>query len=490
VFEERVGGDPVAMAEFHELSQSLAALQQRILQARMVPIATVSDQLHRAVRDLAKALGKDVKWEVEGGDTELDRGVLHHLGDSLLHLVRNAVDHGIETPGERVAAGKPPDATLRLRATQTGSELVIAVEDDGRGIDVAAVRRAAARRGVPVSSGDEDGLQLVFTPGLSTAGAVSAVSGRGVGLDAVRTAIEAVNGRIELESDVSRGTTFRLIVPVSLAVTPCLIVRAGADVFAVPMHRVLRAQSGPEVHVTHAEGREVIWHNERPVALASLAAVVGVAGDGPADGPVVVLAGSTRRYAFRVDALVGRRDLLAKGLGAHLPKSEVVSGATVAADGSVLLVLDIDGLIERARRTVGVVESAPADTVAPARGSLLVVDDAMTIRELQRAILERSGFRVRTAANGEDALAQLRSEPADLVLTDVEMPVMDGFELTSAIRSDPVLAHTPVLILTSLSAEADRQRGLDAGADGYIVKSGFDEKALVDAVDALLGTAA
>jgi two-component system chemotaxis sensor kinase CheA len=341
-----------------------------------------------------------------------------------------------------------------------------------------------------VSSGDADGLQLVFTPGLSTAGAVSAVSGRGVGLDAVRTAIEAVNGRIELESDVSRGTTFRLIVPVSLAVTPCLIVRAGADVFAVPMHRVLRAQSGPEVHVTHAEGRDVIWHDGRPVALASLAAVVGVAGDGPADGPVVVLAGSTRRYAFRVDALVGRRDLLAKGLGAHLPKSEVVSGATVAADGSVLLVLDIDGLIERARRTAGVVESAPADTVAPARGSLLVVDDAMTIRELQRAILERSGFRVRTAANGEDALAQLRSEPADLVLTDVEMPVMDGFELTSAIRSDPVLAHTPVLILTSLSAEADRQRGLDAGADGYIVKSGFDEKALVDAVDALLGTAA
>jgi two-component system chemotaxis sensor kinase CheA len=496
----RVGGvlatrfevEPEGIPEFSELSRVLNDLQERTMRTRMVPVATAADQLNRAVRDLSRRLGKLVAWEVRGGDTELDRGVLHQLTDSLLHLVRNAVDHGIETPDEREAAGKPRQATIRLHAMQLGSEVTIAVTDDGGGIDLDRVRSSAARQGVDTAGmSDEDALQLVFRSGLSTSEFLSDISGRGVGLDVVWASVEAIRGRIEVRSERGRGTEFRVVVPITLAVLPCLLITAGGQRFALALHSVILAQAGGTEAPAHADGRPIIWVDDQPVGISNLADLLGLPASEATNGPVVVLTGPSQRHAFQVDRLIGQRDVVVKGLGRLLPRLDLVAGASVDPDGSILVVLDPPGLVERARQTRPAPSAMTADAEHPGQlarrvVSVLVVDDALTIRELQRTILERAGYQVRVACDGMEALALLSDDPSDLVLTDVEMPRMDGFELTEAIRADPSLSNVPVLVLTSKSSDVDRQRGLAAGADGYIVKSAFDERALLAAIERVL----
>jgi two-component system chemotaxis sensor kinase CheA len=488
---ERLGVDPGAVDEVRELSRVLNELQEKAMRARMVPVATMTDVLQRAVREVARSTGKNVLWEARGEDTELDRGVLAQLSDPLLHLVRNAVDHGIESPVERAAAGKPEQAVVRLHAMQLGSEVIVTVSDDGRGIDVARVRSVASRHGTDASGlSDEEALYLIFRSGLSTASFVSDISGRGVGLDVVRANVEATRGRIEIHTELGVGTEFRIIVPITLAVLPCLLIEAGGRRHAIPMHSIVVAQA--EGEESRSEGHAVVWTGAKPVPLSNLAETLGLTPD--ETGPIVVVAGLTRRHAFRVGELIGQRDVVVKGLSRLLPRLDVLAGASVEPDGSILLVLDVPGLIDRARLTraragpaVGPGEDEAAPTPGQRRSRLLVVDDAMTVRELQRSILERAGYEVLTAVDGVDAMARLAEGPVDLVLTDVEMPRMDGFALTEAIRAQPNRSNVPVLILTSRASEADRQRGLEAGADGYIIKSAFSEDALVSAVERLLG---
>jgi two-component system chemotaxis sensor kinase CheA len=271
----------------------------------------------------------------------------------------------------------------------------------------------------------------------------------------------------------------------------CLLVEADGCSYALPFHRVVRSQADDAPNNTSAEGRPVVWVDRQAVPLSVLSETLGGAPAGASDGPIVVLADSMRRHAFKIDRLLGQRDVVLKGLSRALPSVPAVAGASVEPDGSVLLVLDPPGLIQRARQahpSHSQVEEAPAKAATQARRHrILVVDDALTVRELQRSILERAGFTVRVATDGLRALALLAEEPSDLVLTDVEMPNMDGFALTEAIRLDTALANIPVLILSSRSSDADRRRGLEVGADGYIVKSRFDEGGLLTAVNSLLG---
>lgn len=488
MLKDRFKLDPATCSEFTDLSRSLNELQDQAMRTQMVPVSTITDRLHRAVRDLSRAQGKDVRWEARGVDTELDRGVLHQLADSLLHLVRNAVDHGIESVAEREVAGKPPQGTIRLHAMQLGSEVIIAISDDGNGIDLERVSTQADRRGIDVSGlSDEELLELTFMPGLSTTDFVTDVSGRGVGLDVVRANVEAAHGRVEVRSERGGGSEFRVIVPITMAVLRCLLAEAGGQRFALPFHRVLLSQAHDPANRTNAEGRSVVWADDQAVPIQALAETLALATE-PCLGPIVVLADTSRRYAFQVDRLVGQRDVVLKGISQLLPHLPAVAGASIEPDGSVLLVLDPPGLIHRARQ-VGRATTAPIPSPRsdqPAR-RILVVDDALTVRELQRSILERAGFAVEVATDGHQALAQLSEEPPDLILTDIEMPNMDGFALTEAVRANPLLANIPVLILSSRSDDADRQRGLDVGADGYIVKSGFDETSLLAAVHRLLG---
>jgi two-component system chemotaxis sensor kinase CheA len=456
------------------------------MRTQMVPISTVTDQLHRAVRDLARSLGKDVRWHVEGEQTELERHVLQQLSDALLHMVRNAADHGIEPIERRTAAGKPAFGTVRLAAAQLGSEVVISISDDGGGIEVDAVRTAAAARGIDTADlSDAEVLQLVFRSGLSTARELTDVSGRGVGLDVVHSSVEAVRGRIEIESDPGTGTMIRLIVPITLAVLSCLVVEAGGQRFGLPLHRVVVVHDH-RVAITRGEGRTMLWRGDEPVPVTALADALGQPGGCAPDGPIVVVNGTLRRHAFQVDSLVGRRETVIKGLSPVLPRLDAVAGTCVEPDGSVLVVLDPPTLVERAhRRQSRAATTSPAESAA--RRHILVVDDALTVRELQRSILLRAGFDVSVAADGVDALARLAAGGIDLVLTDVEMPRMDGFTLTRTIRQDPALANMPVLIITTLESEHHRQQGFDAGADGYIVKASFDEAALIEAVGRVLG---
>jgi two-component system chemotaxis sensor kinase CheA len=491
MLKDRFGVDPASCAEFNELSRSVNVLQDRVMRTRMVPVGTITDQLHRAVRDIARTQGKDIRWQVEGADTELDRGVLNQLSDSLLHLVRNAVDHGIE-PADQRSGNKAAHGTIRLHARQLGSEVIIAVSDDGRGIDTQQVRERATRLGIDTAdlSADE-ALQLIFRSGLSTTAFVTDVSGRGVGLDVVMTNIEAVRGRIEVHSEPGSGTEFRIVVPITLAVLRCLLVEAGGHRFALPFHRVLLSQAHEPSRVIEADGRAMVWVDDQPVTVSTLVRTLGIADSGPSVGPIVVLTDTTRRHAFQVDRLVGQRDVVLKGLSRLLPHLPAVAGASIEPDGSIFVVLDPPGLIGRARHLHRAIEPPPvADSSHGPRRRILVVDDALTVRELQRSILLRAGFDVRVAIDGLQALAKLADEPVDLVLTDIEMPNMDGFALTTAIRAHATLANIPVLILSSRSSEADRQRGLDVGADGYIIKSGFDESNLLAAVNRLLGAMA
>jgi two-component system chemotaxis sensor kinase CheA len=489
MLKDRFGVDPASCPEYNELSRSLNGLQDRAMRTRMVPLTTITDKLQRAVRDLARSQGKKVRWDTRGTDTELDRGVLNQLSDSLLHLIRNAVDHGIESPQERVAAGKSPEATIRLHAMQLGSEVIVAVTDDGHGIDLDRVRERASRQGVdtePLS--EQELLELTFRSGLSTTAFVTDVSGRGVGLDVVRTSVEAVRGRVEVRSRAGHGTEFRIIVPITLAVLRCLLVEAGGQQFALPFHRVVVSQDAGTSARISAEGNTAVWVDGQPVPVSALDQTLGMGSAESAGRPIVVLADTARRHAFQIDRLVGQRDVVLKGLNRLLPHLPAVAGASIEPDGSVLLVLDPPGLIHRARHASR--EAAAPAPAAPAQarpGRVLVVDDALTVRELQRSILERAGFEVRVAADGREALARLAEGPSDLILTDIEMPNLDGFGLTAAVRADPALANIPVLILSSRSSDADRQRGLDVGADGYIVKSGFDEGSLLSAVNRLLG---
>jgi two-component system chemotaxis sensor kinase CheA len=369
--------------------------------------------------------------------------------------------------------------------------VVIAVSDDGSGIDVARVREAAGRTDrSAIEMDDEAALYLIFRSGLTTATKVTGVSGRGVGLDAVRASLNAVRGRIEVRSDPGIGTEFRIAVPITMATLRCLVITAGGQAYAIPLHSV-RAVLPPQPSA-QVGGRAMTMLDGRPVPISSLAAVLGT-GNG-AVGPSVVVAGLTRSHAFRVDDLVDQRDVVVKGLGELVPRLPAVAGAGVQPDGSILLVLEAAGLIERARRMDNGDRSQEAaggggheETVPQRAASILVVDDALTVRELQRSIFENAGYSVRVAVNGEEALVEISHERPDLVLTDVQMPRMDGFELTEAIRKQPALASLPVIILTSRGSDEDRRRGLDVGADGYIVKSGFDQAALLSAVERLLG---
>jgi len=339
---------------------------------------------------------------------------------------------------------------------------------------------------------DDETLQLIFRSGFSTASFVSDLSGRGVGLDAVRAGVESAGGRVEVRSTPGAGAEFRVVVPITLAVVRCLLVAAGGQRFAVPLPRVALVRAAADAPLLHAEGHELIDVAGEPVVVSELATALDIPSTRVGQGTFVVVNGTVGRAAFVVDELVGQRDVVVTALSSLIPRLEVVSGTSIEPDGSILLVLNPAGLVERSRRHA---PARPAGEGAPSpaggrSGRLLVVDDALTVRELQRSILERAGFEVTLAADGVEALACLAAAEFDLVLTDVEMPRMGGFELTEQIRAHPTLRNVGVLVLTSLVSDADRQRGMDAGADGYLVKSDFDEHRLLAAVDRLVGVPA
>jgi chemotaxis protein histidine kinase CheA len=460
----------------------------------MVPLQRVVAAFPRLVREVAAASGKDVALEIEGDDVELDKQVLDGVADALKHLVINAVDHGCEPPVERVAAGKPATATVRVTARTAGGHVVIEVSEDGRGIDEDAVRAKAVERGLLPADSTLSGsalLQVLFTPEFSTAATVTETSGRGVGLDVVKTSVDELGGSIEIRSSAGEGTTFALTLPVTLGVMRCLVARLGTERFAIPVTSVLESIGLADAGLNEVAGVTVITRHGQSLPLLDLGEALAVPGERNPRAALIVKHGD-RQVAWSVDRLEGETELVIKDLGSFIRRVPGVSGATIAGDGNVICLLDLRDIAERAIGLGGtgltsrrVAAAAPVDTRPKAR--VLVVEDSLGVRELERVILEGAGYQVETAVDGLDGASRLRDNPADIVISDVEMPGMSGFELTRTIRRTKGWEQVPVVIMTSLGNEEDRRMGLEAGASAYLLKGEFDQAQLVETVRRLVG---
>lgn len=480
----------------------------------MVPLRRVVHAFPALVRDVAGRTGKDVRLELVGEDVELDTRVLDAVADALGHLVTNAVDHGVETAADRIFHGKPATATVTVSARAAGAGVVVEVSDDGRGIDEDALRAAAVTAGLLPEASLLTGpplWRLLFAGGLSTRDEVTSTSGRGVGLDVVRAAAEGLGGSVDIESTPGQGTRFVLTLPVTVGILRCLVAAAGGERYALALPGIVETFSLGVEPVYEVAGAPCVERHGRAVPLFDLATALGAprraaAADRPAGSgrrsAVVVRHGADELLAWAVDRLEDERELVVKDFGGFLGRVPFVSGATIDTDGSVLLVVDLrelaaaagDGPVGPTATAVAPVaalvpgQRAPSDQVGPPR--ILLVEDSVGVRELQRVILEGAGYLVTTAVDGLDGAGHLGGEAVDLVLTDVEMPGMDGFTLTRTLRRTRGWENVPVVVMTSRGDEADRRAGLDAGASAYLLKSEFDQEQLLHTVRRLIGRAA
>jgi two-component system chemotaxis sensor kinase CheA len=480
-----------AAEDTRALAQTTGELAGRVRRLRMRQFAEAVHVLPRLVRDVATTAGKEIDLEVRGGEVEVDRSVLDGLREALLHLVRNAADHGIESPAVRERAGKPRRGKVTVTAALGGDRLTVTVSDDGAGLDVSAVRAQLQRRGLPVPGDDHELVRVLFEGGLSTRAEATAISGRGVGLDAAREAAARIRGRVGVTWEPGAGTTFTLECPPTLATIRALIAVAGGQAVAVPTSHVERLLRVRPEEIKHAEGREVIATPEAPVPLVALARLLPPLVVRPAAGPlaVVLLRAGERRLALVVDELVAEQEVVLRPLRRGRERLLHLSGAAILGTGRVALVLDPSSIVGAGLGLRGGsgVTVAPTEPAARARKRVLVVDDSITTRTLEQSILEAAGYEVLTAVDGADGWRALQEHGCDLVVSDVEMPRMDGFALCEAVRSSRRLAALPVVLVTALETPEQRLRGLEAGADAYLAKSSFDQQTLLDTIGQLLG---
>jgi two-component system sensor histidine kinase and response regulator WspE len=493
------------MGELDRFGGRVEQLSQRLydtaLACRMRPFADALPGGSRMVRDLARALGKQARLEITGDATQVDRDILEALDAPLTHLLRNALDHGIESPAARVAAGKPAEGVLRLHAMHRAGKLLIEVSDDGEGIDLDKLRTRIQTRGYAKAEtaarlSDAELLAFLFLPGFSTRDAVTEYSGRGVGLDVVQTLVRALRGAARIDQHAGRGTRVTMELPLSLSVVRSLLVDVGGEVYAFPLGLVDCTLRVAAEAVVSLEGHQHFRHEDRQIGLVSARQVLqdsdarGQAGD----LAVVVIGAGETVFGVAVDRLVGERTLAIQPLDARLGKVQDVLAGAVMDDGTPVLVLDVEDLLRSIDKLVSAgrlarVDARPDAPVVMARKHVLVVDDSLTVRELERKLLQHRGYDVSVAVDGMEGWNMLRAGRFDLVVTDVDMPRMDGIELVSRIRADAGLRGTPVMVVSYKDREEDRRRGLDAGADYYLAKSSFHDDALLDAVADLIGEA-
>lgn len=469
-------------------------MQNDIGGMRLVPFETIMGGFQRMTRDLARSLGKSVHLDVTGANVEIDKAVLDALKDPLLHVLRNAVDHGLEMPDERESAGKSPVGLIEIIVEQRGSEIVIHISDDGHGIDANRLRRSIVRAGLlsePETAmlTDDEARTYIFYSGFSTSETVTHLSGRGMGMDIVRDRVESLRGRVSVSSEVGAGTTITLNVPVSLTRIRCVLLRLGDQRFAVPSAMVIRMDKRARAETFTAEGREMLDVNERPLPVVSLGNILGIPAQTVDEDHLNFLAlqATDRSIAFEVDELYSEQELILKPLGPELARARFVSGASLLGSGEVIIVLDANDLVRRASGTVLPSRRFSMQEVTPEarRLRVLVVDDSITTRTLEKNILETAGFDVSVATDGAEAWEMLPLNDFDVIISDVEMPRMNGLELTARIKASPY-QHLPVILLTSLGKPEQREAGLRAGADAYLVKSRFDQGELLETIQSVL----
>jgi chemosensory pili system protein ChpA (sensor histidine kinase/response regulator) len=464
-------------------------LQQDLMRMRAVPFGSLSERLHRVVRQTARDLGRKAELAIDGAQVELDRGVLERIAAPLEHMLRNALVHGIEDPEARRVAGKAESGRVAIALRQEANEIVLVVADDGRGIDGAGLRASAVEKGLlgaDQALSEAEQVQLVFLSGVSTAQSVTELAGRGVGMDVVRNEVNAIGGRVEAASAAGRGTTFTIYLPLTLAVTQTLVVRAASSTFAVPsasVEQVLRAKSD-ELVALYEKG--AVAFQGRDYALHYLRALLGsrTATQIRDYNAVLLLRSGAQRLAVHVDELVGSREMVVKNIGPQLSRIPGVAGASVLPDGAIVLILNPAQLAIRgaapAVRTAVPEVAAEALRAAPL---VMVVDDSITVRKITGRLLEREGYRVLTAKDGVDALEQLKGELPAVMLVDIEMPRMDGFDLTRNVRGDPRTMDIPIIVISSRSAPKHKSRAAELGVNAFLGKP-YEEAELVRQVAA------
>jgi two-component system chemotaxis sensor kinase CheA len=474
-------------------------LQTQVRRTRMLPLAGAIGPLRLQLREMARSAAKLVDLQIDDGGAEADRQVLEQLREICIHLLRNAVDHGLEAPAQRLAAGKPETGVITITAEVVGDRLNLVVADDGSGLDLDAIRRRAGAAGL-VAAADLERIaahelsDLIFLPGFSTRSSVSTLSGRGVGLDVVRTKVERMGGYVTVASTPGAGTSFHLSVPLSLASSHGLLLRAGTAIYVLPLDTIQRIVPVQPGNVQLLEGRPVLQLDGRALPLLVLSELLGDTGAGRAASSAsrlsLIIGVGERQIACLVDTVIEELELVVHRLPPPLLRVRFVAGATILADGRVVPILDAVDIV-RAALGAGRATAMVAAPSTPKRvPTVLVVDDSITTRTLEKNILEAAGYKVVLATDGQEALERLRSLSdnggCDLLLSDIDMPRLNGFDLTTRLRADTQFRHLPIVLVTSLDSPADRERGVAAGADAYIVKRSFDQQALLETIAQLL----
>lgn len=473
-------------------------LYREVIVSRMRPFADGTHGFPRLVRDTARQLGKQVRLAIAGKDTEVDRDILEKLEAPLTHILRNAVDHGIEAPETRVAGGKPAEGVIRLEARHRGGMLSITIADDGGGIDVEKLRKKVTERGhatpaMAARMSDAELLEFLFLPGFSTASQVTEISGRGVGLDVVQDTARKVGGTVTISTTLGKGTTFHLMLPLTLSVVRAVLVEVAGDPYAFPHNRIDRLLRVPTSELQSLQHRQFISVDGKSVGLVLASQLFDVLVQAPPSSgeiPLVLLSDATGTYGLIVDAIRGEQDLVVRPLDSRLGKVPNVSAAAILDDGSPILIADVEDLIRSMDQYIqsGTLRRFdPGAHRTAAKKRVLVVDDSITVREVQRQILRSRGYEVEVAVDGMDGWNRLRGGSFDLVVSDVDMPRMTGLELVGRIRDDAKYRELPVVIVSYKDREEDRIRGMEAGANHYLVKSSFHDDSFADAVASLIG---
>lgn len=465
-------------------------LQERIMRLRMVPMGTLTTRLQRTVQLTANRRGKRAELVVEGENVELDKTMLEELTGPLEHLLRNAVDHGIETPDQRDYANKFADGLIVLRASYEGSEAVIQIQDDGAGMDASRLRKLAIERGALTEEeastlSDEDVCYVVFQPGFSTADTVDEVSGRGIGMDIVQSTVSKLKGTIRISTELGRGTTFTIRLPLTLAITKVLMVRSGLETFAVPLNSVMQVQRVDVGQIERKDGKATVRIDTQVYPLIELGEALGYPPSvvQASRVPVLMMRIGERQIALLVDQLLEARDVVVKNLSSVLKRARGITGATLMGDGSVVLIVNPSELAEETRRQIPTRKMRRETPDQTRTLDIMIVDDSLSVRRVLTNLIQKQGWNVTAAKDGLDALEQIQrlTKQPDVVLMDVEMPRMDGYELTSALRNDTAFRRLPIVMLTSRSGEKHRAKAFELGVNEYLIKP-YQEETLLNVV--------
>jgi two-component system, chemotaxis family, sensor kinase CheA len=483
-----------ADADARFLDRMVGDLLRDMKRVLMLPFSSILDVFPKMMRDLSREHGKEIELVLEGSEVEIDKRILDSLKDPLIHLLRNSLDHGIEDPEKREQTGKQRCGRISVAIRQVdGSKVEIIVSDDGSGIDPAHVKAAAIKAGVcpeeAGEKGEEDLLGLLCLSGVSTCQIITDISGRGLGLAIVREKVEELGGTLTIKTTPGIMTTFRILLPLTLSAFRGVLIKAAGQEFIAPTINVERVLRLKREEISTIENREAVQINGEAISFVRLADALGLPQGESKAGPllmIVILGAAGRHIAFGVDEILGEQEVLVKKLGPQLRRVCNIAGAMIQSSGRAVPILNIPDLVNTAVTvsvpTSGEREKADTETV----GSILIAEDSITSRMLLKNILESAGYVVTTAVDGIDAITALKTRDVDLVVSDIQMPRMDGFELTANIRGDEKLSELPVVLVSSLSSREDRERGVDAGADAYIVKGSFDQNNLLETIERLI----